>query len=169
MTVLLLAVVAISVTWQVIARYITSSSSAWTSELATNAFVWLAMFAIALGVRRGRHMKLDIWEFLPYRRWVSITVDTLAAIAVVAVLALLVVFGIEVLEPAFRRDLPGLGISYGWVALAVPVGCGLSLIFAIEAWVRTIRSPQDPDALPQRILFDEDHTPTVAAVTTKGL
>ena len=69
--ILLLGVVIVGVMWQVLARYVTRDSTAWTAELASYAFVWLAMLAIALGVRRGRHMVLDIWEYVRYRRWLA--------------------------------------------------------------------------------------------------
>ncbi|UCR88750.1 TRAP transporter small permease [Mycetocola spongiae] len=151
----LLLLIAFAVCWQVFARYVSSASSAWTSELASMAFVWLAMFAIALGVRRGRHMKLDIWEYLPYRRWLIRTIDTIAALGVAVVLVLLIWFGFEMLGPAFRRLQPGLGISFGWVSLAVPVGCLVSLIFAIEAWWKVFHAPRDTDVLAAPILFQK--------------
>lgn len=142
----LLATVVVAVSWQVFSRYIAQSSSTWTAELAQYSFVWLAMLAIALGVRRGRHMVLDIWEYVPYRRWIVRTVDTLAALVVVAVLALLVLYGLENLGPAWRRQVPTLGVPYAWVVLAVPVGSALALVFGIEAWWKTFhtRKPDTP-------------------------
>lgn len=154
--VLLLLTVVFAVTWQVFARYVTSSPSAWTSELASYAFVWLAMIAIALGVRRGRHMLLDIWEYVPYRRWLVRTVDTAAALIVIASLAALVWFGLESLGPAWRRTMPGLGLPMGWVSLAVPVGCAFSLLFAIEAWWKTFHAARGEDPLTAKVLFQPD-------------
>lgn len=154
--VLLLLTVVFAVTWQVIARYVTSSPSAWTSELASYAFVWLAMIAIALGVRRGRHMVLDIWEYVPYRRWLVRSVDTAAALIVIGSLAALVWFGLESLGPAWRRTMPGLGLPMGWVSLAVPVGCAFSLLFAIEAWWKTFHAERGEDPLQAKVLFQPD-------------
>lgn len=144
--VILMALVLVAVSWQVFSRYVAQSSSTWTAELAQYSFVWLAMLAIALGVRRGRHMLLDIWEYLPYRRWLIRLIDTIAALVVVAVLALLVLYGFESLGPAWRRTVPTLGIPYAWVILAVPVGAGMSLLFGIEAWWKTFhaRRPDGP-------------------------
>ncbi|WP_432545853.1 TRAP transporter small permease [Kineococcus sp. SYSU DK004] len=144
--VLLLAVIAGTVTWQVLARYVVETPSAWAAEAATLSFVWLALFAIALGVRRGRHMVLDIWEYLPVPRWVRVVVDTVAAVVVCGTLAALTWYGFQGLETSFRRTMPGLGISFGWNALAVPVGLGLSLLFAVEAWWVTVRAPRSPGA-----------------------
>ncbi len=152
----LLAVVTSAVVWQVVARYVTRASSSWTVELASYAFVWLAMLAIALGVRRGRHMVLNIWEYLPYRKWLARTIETVSALVIVGVLAALIWYGFSALAPAWRRDSPGLGISFGWVSLAVPVGAAFSLIFAIEAWWRLVRAPQGVDPLPTKVLYQPD-------------
>lgn len=148
----MLTITVVAVTWQVLARYVVETSSGWTIEAATYSFVWLAMIAIALGVRRGRHMVLDIWEYLPYRRWLHILIITVSSGVVVLVLAVLIWFGISMLPASFSRSLPGLGISYGWVALAVPVGCAFSLLFALEAWWRLITAPRGAEALPQTLL-----------------
>lgn len=156
--VLLLGVVAIAVTLQVFSRYILQASIPWTAELATYSFVWLSMIAIALGVRRGRHMVLDVWEYLPYRRWLAVTIETVAAAVVVLVLTLLIWYGAEGLNAAFRRSLPGLGISYGWVTLAVPIGSALALMFAVEAWWKRIHTGPDEDPLPAGVLFQPKDT-----------
>ena len=151
--VFLLAVVIFAVMWQVLARYVTQDSSAWTSELGSYAFVWLAMLAIALGVRRGRHMVLDIWEYVKYRRWLSRLIDTVATIIVAGALLLLLWFGIEGLGASWSRTAPGLDISTGWVALAVPVGSAIALIFVIEAWWLNFNAGQDEDPLNAPLLY----------------
>lgn len=151
--ILLLGIVAVSVTLQVFSRYVTQSSIPWTAELASYSFVWLSMIAIALGVRRGRHMVLDVWEYLPYRRWLMISIETVAAVIVAIVLILLAWYGSQGLGAAFNRSLPGLGIPYGWVTLAVPVGSIVALIFAVEAWWKRIHAPEGEDPLTAEVLF----------------
>lgn len=156
---MLLGLITFAVSWQVIARYVTSVSTPWTVELASTSFVWLSMFAIALGVRRGRHMVLDIWEYVPAGRWLTVLIDAIAALIVAGVLIALIWFGFEALGPAFRRTMPGLGVSYGLVALAVPVGSFFSLIFAIEAWWRVTRAkPDDEDPLAFGVIYQPADT-----------
>jgi TRAP-type C4-dicarboxylate transport system permease small subunit len=154
--VLLLAVVIFAVMWQVLARYVTQDSSAWTSELGSYSFVWLAMLAIALGVRRGRHMVLDIWEYVKYRQWLSRTIDTVATIIVAGALLLLLWFGIEGLGASWSRTAPGLGISTGWVALAVPVGSAIALIFVLEAWWLNFNAGEDEDPLNAPLIYQPE-------------
>lgn len=154
--VLLLGAVIISVTLQVFTRYITQTSIPWTAELASYGFVWLSMIAVALGVRRGRHMMLNVWEYAPYKKWLMRAIETTAALIVVGVLAALIWYGFQALGPSWRRESPGLGISFGWVSLAVPVGAVFSLIFAIEAWWKLFNAPQGVDPLPTKVMYQPD-------------
>lgn len=154
--VLALSLTVMSVFWQVLSRYVTSQSSPWTSDLAALSFVWLSMLAIALGVRRGRHMVLDIWEYFRYRRWLSNTVHIVSIGVVIAVLCLLAFFAIQGLGPAFSRRMPGLGISNGWMSLAVPVGALISLVFAVESLWKLLNAGEGENPLPQRVLFQEE-------------
>mgnify|MGYP000005531692 CR=1 FL=1 len=155
--VLCLVVITVAVTWQVIARYVTRDSSSWTTEVSSLAFVWLAMMAIALGVRQGRHMVLDIWEYAPAHRWLRNTITTIASALVLFTLLVLVWYGMDALPSAMRRNMPGIDLPFGVISLAVPVGAAFSALFAIEAWWKLIRNP-DPevDPLPSRVLFQSE-------------
>lgn len=161
--VVLLAVMLASITWQVVSRYVIEQSAAWTSELAGVTFVWLAMLGISLGVRRGRHMTLDIWEYVPYRRGLYLSVVGFSGLAVIAVLAILAYFGFDGLGASFSRDMPGLGLSYGWQSLAVPAGCTISLVFAIEVLWKTLMAKQGEDPLPAGVIFQPE-----AEIIVKG-
>lgn len=152
----LLSVIAFAVTFQVAARYVVSTSTPWTVELAAICFVWLSMFAIALGVRRGRHMVLDVFEYAPYRRWLVVTVDLVSGLAVIAILFALMYFGFAGLKASFSRTLPGLKISNGWMNLGVPVGCAIALVFAVEALWRRLLAKDDKNPLPQDLIFGSE-------------
>ncbi|MFV0428711.1 MAG: TRAP transporter small permease [Arachnia sp.] len=128
-----LVVVVVAVAWQVTARYVTQASTAWAPELAQIAFVWCSLLSIAIGVRHGRHMMIDVWGGIK-NVWVQRAVTTFATAVVVAVSGTLAYFGYNMLAVAMRRTLPGLGVAAGWANLAVPVGFVLCVIFAIEVW-----------------------------------
>jgi TRAP-type C4-dicarboxylate transport system permease small subunit len=160
--VIALALVVVAVSWQVLARYVTRASSSWTVDLAQISFVWLTMFAIALGVRQGRHMVLDIWDFFPRKRVLGVVVTTIASVLVLVTIVALIWFGFEALPSAMRRKMPGLHIPTGWMSLAVPVGCILAAVFAVEAWFRTVMN-RDPevDPLPSHIIYQPEGDLTV--------
>lgn len=135
-----LLVVVVTVVWQVIARYVTSTSTAWAPELAQTAFVWTALLAIPIGVRRGRHMLVNIWSGRGEK--LQKVFFTFASVAVMVICVALVVFGIDMLQTSFRRSLPSLGISAGWQMLAVPISFALSFIFQAEVLVRRFTDPE---------------------------
>lgn len=136
---LILVVIAAAVGWQVLGRYVTSAPGAWAQELASYSFVWLAMFAVALGVREGAHMTLDAWGWLPPESKLNKTLNHFSLAVVLVVIVVIGYYGVVGLETAFTRKVPGLQMSYGWVALAIPVGMGLSAFFTLEQWCRVNR------------------------------
>lgn len=144
--VIALGIIVLTVVWQVIARYVTSQSTAWAPELSQTAFVWTALLAIPLGTRSGRHMLVDIWR--GRSQTLQKIMFTLASLAVMLICATLVIYGIEMLGTSFQRKLPSLGISAGWQMLAVPVGFGLSFIFQLEVLVRRFIAPATVEVNP---------------------
>lgn len=135
-SVIALGTIVFAVVFQVIARYVTDVSTAWTPELAQTAFVWAALLAIPLGVRSERHMLVDVWSRFGDR--IRAVIYVIASLAIIAIAGTLVYFGIAMLPISFRRTMPGLGISSGWQMLAVPIGFGLATIFQIELLIRRL-------------------------------
>lgn len=63
---LLLAVMAVIAFVNVIVRYCTSFSFAWTEELTVNFFVWITLLGTAVAFREGKHLAMNIvYEALP--------------------------------------------------------------------------------------------------------
>ncbi|MGP9539116.1 TRAP transporter small permease [Brachybacterium sp. AOP43-C2-M15] len=141
-----LAVIVLTVVWQVFARYVTSQSTSWAPELAQTAFVWTALLAIPLGTRSGRHMLVDIWR--GRSETLQKLMFTLASVAVMLICLALFVYGIEMLATSSQRKLSSLGISSGWQMAAVPVGFGLSFIFQLEVLVRRFIAPATVEVDP---------------------
>ena len=141
-----LAVIVLTVVWQVIARYVTSQSTAWAPELAQTAFVWTALLAIPLGTRSGRHMLVDIWR--GRSETLQKVMFTVASVAVMLICLALVVYGISMFGTSSQRTLPSLGIYSGWQMVAVPIGFGLSFIFQLEVLVRRFIAPATVEVDP---------------------
>ena len=101
---------------------------AWTTELCELLMVWVTFLGGAAAARRGIHM--TITEFLDMltaerRRWAD------AAIQVVsfAVLALLVWYGMAIVNAAWGNELTVLQIPMAIQYLALPVGAGAMGVF----------------------------------------
>ena len=56
---LMLALV-VSVSWQVISRYVFSSPSSWTEEVARFILIWVSMLGAAYAFRTRAHLGLDL-------------------------------------------------------------------------------------------------------------
>ncbi|WP_176761642.1 TRAP transporter small permease [Tessaracoccus oleiagri] len=138
------------VSWQVFSRYVTNASASWAPEVAQLAFVWTALFAIAIGVRQRRHMVMDAFTSVK-NRGVNVVLNTVAAAAIVAVSAILAWYGFDSLSVSYRRVFPALGIATGWMHLAVPVSFGACVVFGIEGWVRTVFGRETKDGLLERM------------------
>lgn len=66
MLVLLLVVSLSSITLQICMRFIFDNSLAWSEELARYCFIWLIYIGIAYGVKRSRHICLDVvYDIVP--------------------------------------------------------------------------------------------------------
>lgn len=144
---LLLLVIATVVLWQVVSRYIAGTSATWAPEVATIAFVWLSMLAIAVGVRWHRHLRIDLVGRLATSRVGAALINGVAGLVVVVSFGFLAYYGAVGLEVAMNRSLPGTGFSFAWVASAVPVGAAIALVFAIETLLRDLQQDQveEPD------------------------
>lgn len=130
---------------QVAARYVLNSPTVWSEELAISLFVWTAMLAIPLGLRRGEHLTLDlVSKRLPKAGLKALSVAI--ALITIVTFALIGYFAASLMAAADRQLLAGIAGGLGvqakvsWVYLAVPVGSALSIIFTIERLVLLLRN-----------------------------
>jgi TRAP-type C4-dicarboxylate transport system permease small subunit len=67
---------------QVVMRYVVGRSLSWSEELAVLMFAWATLGGLALGVREGFHVRLDLLlDALPPagRRWAERAIEALTA------------------------------------------------------------------------------------------
>ena len=129
---------------QVLARYIANSPTVWSEELAISLFVWVAMLAIPLGLRRGEHLTLDILS-KRLNPQLNKILSVVIALLIIITLAAIAYFAIRLVPAADRQLLAGIAGGLGiqakvsWVYLAVPVGFGFGILFTIERLVALLR------------------------------
>jgi TRAP-type C4-dicarboxylate transport system permease small subunit len=124
----------------VIARYFTSESFAWTEELSIALMVVVTMVAGSAAVARDRHIRIEVF-FLsgsPQRQRRLAILSSLATTA-----AFLIVFGLglRLLWDDYRYEVtsPGIGVPQWWYTLWLPV---LALLIALRAVQRLVRQLQ---------------------------
>lgn len=136
---ILSSVMVIVIFIQVVLREFGNSLS-WSEELARFSFIWLVYLGISYGVKKQRHIKIDIMlQILKGKQRVILT--TLANVLFL-VFALFVVFGGYSIADkllTFGQKSPALQIPMGLVYMATPVGMGLTSIRLIQSIIRNLK------------------------------
>ncbi len=124
----------INVLWQVFTRFVLSSPSSYTEELARYLLIWIGLVGAAYAVGRRLHLAIDL---LPKRltgrsaKWLAITVELLVA---GFALAVLVGGGVRLVQLTLSlgQTSAALGVPVGYVYLALPVSGMLMTWYALR-------------------------------------
>jgi TRAP-type C4-dicarboxylate transport system permease small subunit len=139
----MLAVLVATTLAQVYFRYFTSSSLDWSEELARYLFVWIVFLTGAVAVRRRAHIVVDVAVTRLPRSWQRALGLVTAALALLF-FAFLTVYGLVLVRLAWSQTTPGMGISRGYLFLAVPVGSALMLVNLLVECRRSLGRGADP-------------------------
>lgn len=58
----LMGILVIDVLWQVTSRYVLSSPSSFTDELAGFLLIWVGLFGSAYVAGKNEHLAIDLWK-----------------------------------------------------------------------------------------------------------
>lgn len=133
--ILLMVAMVSSVSWQVISRYIFSSPSSWTEEVARFLLIWIGVLGAAYAFRTGVHLGLDV---LPKKlsgtpasilKWFTLLVVMIFAVGV------LIIGGISLVSLTWelKQYSAVLGLPIAFVYSVIPVSGTLICIYAIAA------------------------------------
>jgi TRAP-type C4-dicarboxylate transport system permease small subunit len=128
--IVILAVMTISVLWQVFSRYVLQNPSNWTDELVRFLFMWLGLLGAAYITGRRMHLAIDI---LPSRsnkknqKKLNILIYSLVAVFSFFVM---VVGGIRLvyITLTLNQISPTLEVPLGYVYMVVPIS-GIFIIY----------------------------------------
>ena len=135
---LLLAAVVVLVFTGALSRFV-GHPIIWSVDMAQAAFVWLCFFGALKAMRRKAHIGVDYFVAklpFPARR----AIELLLSVVVLAFLATMGWFGIQLTLLNTARIFGDSGISYAWVTAAVPAGCLALALVLLAQLVRAIRS-----------------------------
>lgn len=133
--ILLMLMLVGAVLWQVISRYVFSSPSSWTEEIARFLLIWISLTGAVYALRTGMHLGLDI---LPRKlegraadalKWLTIALIVLFSFAVL-------VFGgvsLVMMTWELKQYSAVLGLPMAWVYSVIPVSGLLICIYALAA------------------------------------
>ncbi len=125
----------------VLVRYFTNSSFAWTEEISVFLMIVLAMVAGSAAVARDRHIRIEYFadggSALRSKRLAQ-----LGAIAVALLFALIAVLSVRVVWDDYRFDetSPGIGVPQWWYSIWLPAFSALIAARAVGLFIRRSRS-----------------------------
>ena len=139
--VFIMSVLVVDVTWQVISRYIMSSPSSFTDELAGFLLIWVGLLGAAYVAGKREHLAIDILlqRSSPERRYkLEMAISILIVFFSIAVL---VIGGIWLSYTRFYLGVrsAALGLPLGFVYLVLPISGLLFAYFDIDHLVEMVR------------------------------
>ncbi|MBB5173841.1 TRAP transporter small permease [Texcoconibacillus texcoconensis] len=135
------SIMVVIIALQVFMRYVMGDSLSWSEELARFCFIWLVYIGISYGVKKQRHIKVDVVLMLFKRKGKLIL--TMISNVVFLIFALVVIYygqdiAMRILELGQRS--PGLQIPMGFVYMATPIGMGLTVIRLIQQLIQQTKA-----------------------------
>src|SRR5574337_42357 len=125
---LLVAIIAILVFAQVIARYVLNASLAWSEEATRLLFIYLTFFGFVVAVQTGRNLHVDLLVGrLPAgpRRWMRILVHLVSAVF----LAVVAWQGVSLVRQVSEQRTPALQLSKSFFYVPIPAASALLLYY----------------------------------------
>jgi TRAP-type transport system small permease protein len=139
----LVGVMLVSLTLQVVMRYVFNRAPSWSEELAVTCFSWSMLLAIALGVRDAIHVRMDLLvDRLPLR-WRS-ALERVVSLAIAFTGGFIAWAGVHYVRDSFGTTSAAMGYPTAYLYACAPVCGALVTLFALE---RACMAPA-PQAAP---------------------
>ena len=130
----LMALLVITVSWQVITRFVLPEPSSFTEELSRFVLIWIGLLGSALAYKTRMHLGIDILTNKLEGNtslYAGITVHLIAGLFAVLVM---IFGGFNLVQLTFELNQvsPSLGIKMGYVYTALPVSGTLILLYSLS-------------------------------------
>lgn len=126
---------------QVVLRFVFNSPTKWSEEAAMISLVWFGMLAVAIGVRRHRHIAITfLRDLLPERG--ATALDVFAQLIILAFAGILILNGSELMAIAGKTRLPASQIPKHLLYLSAMVG---GILMALNALANLVGGPPSDD------------------------
>ena len=129
------------ITAQVLSRYIAGSPLTWSEELGRYIFVWMSFLGMAVAIKQGSHVALDI--LVKKLKGVSKKLLMLVNNAFVFFFgACFTVSGFKLVELGMRQKSPTLQLPMQYVYIVIPISGILLLYFVFSETIKIFRSQE---------------------------
>ena len=131
--IVLMAALVISVSWQVISRYVFASPSSWTEEVARFLMIWVGLLGAAYAFRTRVHLGLDILpQKLTGRSAQILRLFTMIVVVLFSVTVLVIGGGrLVTMTWELRQYSAVLGLPIAFVYSVIPLAGMLICVYAI--------------------------------------
>ena len=140
----LMAVMVITVSWQVATRYLLNNPSSYTQELATYLLIWISMLGSAYAVRLKAHLGVDV-----ITRKLQGSAERAAHyfiyMMVIAFAVIVFLYGggrLVYITLALEQLSAALRVPIGYVYMIIPLSGALMVFYSIVAM---LESPGEPE------------------------
>lgn len=140
LSVVILAIMTLLVTWQVITRFVFKSPSSITESLAKYLFVWLVLITAAYVIGKREHMAIEFFASR-YSKKTQNILSIISEVVIFIFVALVLTYGGGYIAMhAMNQTDSSLSIPMGIVYLALPVSGVLSMFYSICNIVDDVKS-----------------------------
>lgn len=139
--VFLMAFIVIVVTWQVITRFLMSTPSSYTEELARFLLIWIGVLGGSYALRTRAHLGIDILTTkLQGRQKDMLMVGIYLAIILFSAL-IMVAGGIKLVSLTFTLNQisASLGIKMGYIYLVLPLSGIIMIIYSLDVIIDSLK------------------------------
>jgi TRAP-type C4-dicarboxylate transport system permease small subunit len=140
-----IAVMVVSICWQVFGRFVLNHSPSWTEEVARFLMAWITLLGSAAVLRRRGHIAVTfVVELMP--RPLALAVGLLRDLLILVMAGALGWYGYAFAVIGGRRDSAALEIPMFYPYLAIPVGAALIalLLLLSRAGREELRAGAEP-------------------------
>lgn len=126
------------ITAQVLSRYIFSSSLTWSEELGRYIFVWMSFLGMAIGVKHGSHVALDILV----KKLTGVSQKLLMLLNNVLVLFFglcLSYSGFQLVELGMKQTSPTLQLPMQYVYMVIPISGVILVYFVLSEIIKMFK------------------------------
>lgn len=143
----LMAVIVIDILWQVFSRYVLSSPSSYTDELAGYLLIWTGLMGAAYVCGQKEHLAIDILLQRSKRKTKFRLEMFIYMLTIVFALCVMVIGGIWLVYTRFILEVTSasLEINLGYVYLVLPLSGLLIIYYSIDNAMHTAKEYKHPE------------------------
>ena len=144
LTVIVMGALALFTFANVLVRYFTNSSFAWTEEISVFLMIALALIAGSAAVARDQHIRIEYFAEGGSEARRKLLAQ-FGALLVALLFALIAVLSVRVVWDDYRfgETSPGIGVPQWWYSIWLPVFSALITLRAVGLFIRRSRSKVD--------------------------